>query len=251
MQIVGYAPRATEPATVRIAEAGEVREVCLEPGVEIHRSLGDRHCAGTVVDGRHVACDAPSAPYCNRHADRWPCARCTGNCDMPLDACHEEHAVYIAAFPPDAFKVGVTRSWRLEERLREQGAARAAHLRTVADGRVARQIEAEIAADVGDRVRVATKVAGLHLDIDEEAWEGLLADFGPVETFAFDDRLDLVDQPVPETLLSGTVVGVIGRVLVLDNGGTTYAVNLRDLVGHDVESGGRERDLQSSLGAFE
>ncbi len=41
-----------------------------------------------------------------------------------------------------------------------------------------------------------------------------------------------------------------GRVLVLDHRGTTYAVDLRDLVGHELDDGGTDRDLQSSLGAF-
>jgi hypothetical protein len=55
---------------------------------------------------------------------------------------------------------------------------------------------------------------------------------------------------VPETLAAGTVVGVQGRVLVLEAGGTTYAVDLRSLVGHDVDPGGDGRARQSSLGAF-
>jgi hypothetical protein len=49
---------------------------------------------------------------------------------------------------------------------------------------------------------------------------------------------------------TGTVRGVKGRVLVLDSAGSTYAVDMRDLVGWVVREGDRERDLQSSLGAF-
>jgi hypothetical protein len=37
---------------------------------------------------------------------------------------------------------------------------------------------------------------------------------------------------------------------VLDYAGSTYAVDLRDLVGYELTDGGTERDLQSSLGAF-
>jgi hypothetical protein len=55
---------------------------------------------------------------------------------------------------------------------------------------------------------------------------------------------------MPETVATGTVVGAKGRVLVLENGGTTYAVDLRDLVGYDIEDEGSDRELQSSLGAF-
>ena len=253
MQIVGYetgpAGDADDPALL-LAEDGTVGRESLAPGVSLDFALERRHCAGTTSGAEHVPCDAERAPYCDRHTSRWPCARCTGGCDLPIDACHEEHAIYLAAFAPDAFKVGVTRSWRLETRLREQGAERAAHIRTVANGRVAREIEAEIAVDVGDRVRVPTKVAGLDETVDESAWQTLLADFDVIETCEFDYGLALPERPMAETMAAGTVVGTKGRVLVLERAGSTYAVDLRDLVGYDVTDGAADRDLQASLGAF-
>jgi len=250
VQIVGYETGTDGPPALLIADDGSVSSVALDPGTEIAYALDERHCAGVLDDESHTPCPRDGAPYCDDHTYRWPCARCTGECSLPVESCREEHAIYLAAFAPETFKVGVTRSWRLDTRLREQGADRAAHLRTVADGRVARQIEAEIAADVGDRVRVPTKIRGLHEPVDEAAWNDLLAEFDPIETYDFDYGFELPDRPVTETLASGTVRGVQGRVLVLDTGGSTYAVDMRDLVGHDVRSGERERDLQSSLGAF-
>jgi hypothetical protein len=253
VQIVGYETGKgdddRQPA-LRLATDDGLDSQPLAPGTELAYTLERRHCAGTVDDGVHVACDDASAPYCETHTSRWACARCVGNCNKPLPACDEEHAVYLAAFAPATFKVGVTRSWRLETRLREQGADRAAHINTVTDGRIARQLEAEIAMDIPDRVRVPTKIEGLHRDVDEPAWQNLLADFDPLERFAFDYGLELSDQPVAETLLTGTVRGTQGRVLVLDNGGSTYAADMRDLVGYDLSEGGTDRELQSSLGAF-
>ena len=250
MQVVGYRARVDEPAALLLGDDGAVRTEPLEPGETLRYSLEGRHCAGTIDDGGHVDCDAPSAPYCDVHTDRWPCARCRGDCSLPLESCREEHAVYLAAFAPSTFKVGVTRSWRLERRLREQGADRAAHLRTVADGRIARQIENDVAARVGDRVRVPTKIDGLHRRVDETAWESLLASFEPIETFEFDYGLGLEERPLAETLLSGTVLGAQGRVLVLENGDSTYAVDLRETVGYELDDGDTDRQLQSSLGAF-
>jgi hypothetical protein len=247
VQVVGY--DAVEGGLL-LAEDGEVEYVPLAPGTTLAYGLGDRHCAGAVHDEGHAACDAHAAPYCDVHRSTWVCARCTGTCLKDEMDCFEEHAVYLAGFAPDAFKVGVTRSWRLETRLREQGADRAAHLRTVPDGRRARQVEAGIAADVGDSVRVETKRAGLGAPVDEAAWAALLADFDPVETYAFDYGLDLAGRPVGETVAAGTVRGTKGRLLVLDRGGTTYAVDMRDLVGYEVTEGGGPPDLQSSLGAF-
>jgi hypothetical protein len=232
---------------------GEVEAVALDPGTTLSWTLGDRHCAGTVYgrdDPRHVACDAPEAPYCASHRSTWVCARCTGTCLKDEMDCYDDHAVYLAAFAPDAFKVGVTKAWRLETRLREQGADRGAHLTTVSNGRIARELEAELAADLSDFVRVDTKRAGLGAAVDEDAWAALLDGFDVVEEYGFDYGLDLAERPVAETIATGTVRGTKGRLLILDHAGSTYAVDLRDLVGHELIEGGTGRDLQSSLGAF-
>jgi hypothetical protein len=250
VQVVGYEPDAGEGAALRVAEDGAVRRERLDAGRELAYALGERHCAGHEDGEDHESCDAAAAPYCAEHTTRWPCAQCRGQCDRPVEACHEEHAVYLAAFAPATFKVGVTRSWRLDERLWEQGADRAAHLHTVSDGRIARQMEADIAADVGDRVRVAEKVASLHRRVDEDAWTALLDEFSPVERYDLAYGLDLARRPVTATMAAGTVRGTKGRLLLLDRGATTYAVDMRDLVGYEL----RECDAgvrQSSLAAFE
>jgi len=222
----------------------------LTPGTELEYTLGERHCAGTVHDESHISCSNVAAPYCREHQQTWVCAVCTGTCLKDEMDCFDEHAIYLAAFAPNTFKVGVTKKWRLETRLREQGADRAAHIRTVANGRIARELEAEIAETIPDRVRVPTKQAGLADTVDTGAWEQLLADFDPIETFVFDYGLDLDSQPVGETIATGTVRGTKGRLLVLDRGGSTYAVDMRQLVGYEVTDGRSSRQLQSSLGSF-
>ncbi|WP_207588564.1 DUF2797 domain-containing protein [Halomontanus rarus] len=284
MQIVGYEPSARGPALLlsegdreneggvadengsgsgdgsderaRALETG-VRRRPLEPGDRLSYTLGARHCAGTIDGETHHPCDRPATPYCEYHTSTWVCARCTGTCLKDEMDCHEEHAVYLAAFAPDTFKVGVTKRWRLETRLREQGADRGAHIHTVSNGRIARELEAKIASQRGltDRVRTAAKLESLTPDVAEPAWEALLAEFDVHEAFSFDYGLELDTQPVVETVASGTVVGVKGRLLVLERGGTNYGVDMRDLVGYELavddESGGSNRRLQSSLGAFE
>jgi len=252
VQVVGYRPRVEEPARLLVSHDGDaVREVNLDPGVTLTYTLENRHCAGTIDDGTHRRCDATAAPYCAQHTDRWPCARCQGDCTLPLESCREEHAVYLAAFAPETFKVGVTRSWRLEQRLREQGADRGAHIRTVDNGRIARQIEADIATTVGDSVRVDRKVAGLHRSVLLDEWEELLGAFEVLERFDFAYGLELNDRPVAETLLSGSVRGTKGRILVIERNGTAYAVDMRDLVGCEITQSETARDLQVSLGSFE
>jgi len=227
-----------------------VEYVALDPGTDLAYRLGDRHCAGVITDEGHRPCDADAAPHCVDHTSTWVCARCTGTCLKDEKDCFDDHAIYLAAFAPDTFKVGVTKAWRLETRLREQGADRGAHVRTVDDGEIARDIEAELATEIPDRVRVPEKLAGLGRSVDDAAWTALLDDFDPIETFAFDYGLDLSERPVAETLATGTVRGTKGRLLVLDHAGSTYAVDMRDLVGYEVIDGGTDRRLQSSLGAF-
>ncbi len=244
------------PALLVAGDDGErrVERIELPPGTDLEYALGERRCAGTIQGDHHVACDREAAPYCTEHADTWVCARCTGTCLKDEMDCFQDHAVYLAAFAPATFKVGVTKLDRLATRWYEQGADRAAHLRTVENGRIAREIEAGIAADasvpVSDRVRVPTKVDGLAEAVDEDAWERLLSSFDREATKQLDYGLELARRPVADTLASGTFRGTKGRVLVVENGGTVYAVDMRDLVGHRLERDADPADRQSSLGAF-
>jgi hypothetical protein len=251
VQIVGYeTERDQRRPAILVADETTVDRESLEPGRDLGYSLGRRRCAGSLDGSTHYECDREATPYCDQHSSTWVCARCTGSCLKDEMDCYDDHAIYLAAFAPATFKVGVTKEWRLGTRLREQGADRAAHLRTVENGRIAREIESQMAEEFTDRVRVPVKVSGIHRNVDESAWDETLAEFDPVETFDFDYGLDLDAAPVPETVLTGDVVGVQGRVLVVERGGTTYAVDLRDLVGYEISEEETERELQSSLGAF-
>jgi hypothetical protein len=241
VQIVGY--RSDDPALL-VAERGGVRRQSLIAGTELAYTLRERHCAGTMDGEHHLACERERAPYCEIHTTPWAVAN---NRDS-----EEEHAIYLAAFVPAVFKVGVTRRERLETRLREQGADRAAHVLTVSNGRAARERETAIATDhdITERVRVATKIRGFGMEIDEGSWTELLDGFNVREEFSFEYGLVLDGRPVAETILSGVVRGVKGRVLVLDHRNTTYAVDMRDLVGYELHEGATDRELQASLDGF-
>jgi len=247
VQIVGY---DSVEGGLLLSDSSGLSFQALDCGTELEYTLEDRHCAGTIYDDTHIACENSTAPYCEDHSHIWVCARCTGSCLKDEMDCYDEHAIYLAAFAPAQFKVGVTKAWRLETRLREQGADRAAHIRTVENGRIARELEAELAEELTDRVRVPTKLAGLGQSVDSEAWESLLDEFDPIETFDFEYGLGLERQPVIETMATGTVRGTKGRILVLDRGGSTYAVDMRALVGYAVSERRNSRELQSSLGSF-
>jgi hypothetical protein len=92
-------------------------------------------------------------------------------------------------------------------------------------------------------------VASLAATVDTDAWEALLREHSPIETFEFDYGLSLAERPVAETLAIGTVLGTKGRLLVCRHAGTTYATDLRDLLGYEIAEE-PTRDRQASLGAF-
>lgn len=254
VQIVDYdigVGTGREPSLV-VSNDGEISYEPLSPGRELAYTLGDRHCAGAVDGTEHIACERSATPYCEHHDSTWICALCTGTCLKAEMDCYREHAIYLAAFAPSTFKVGVTGRSDPTVRLREQGADRGAILRYVDDGRIAREIEAEIAAEtpLPDSVRVSTKIAGMGRTVDEGAWRRLLDPFEVEEVHDFEYGLDLDVAPITETLASGTVLGTKGRVLVLERSGGRFAVDMRSLVGYDVELGSTPRALQSDLGAF-
>ena len=261
MQIVGYdtsepglfVSHGSEDAETDADIAVDVEFVPLKRDEDLNYALGERHCAGTITDAGHIRCSEPTAPQCPQHRSTWVCAKCTGTCLKDEMDCTEPHVVYLAAFAPDTFKVGVTKEWRLETRLREQGADRGGRVTTVPDGRIAREREAEIAESIPDRVRVPTKRAGLHRSVDTAAWNELCATYGvdDEDRHTFDYGLDLRNRPVAETIAAGTDRGIKGRVVVMERAGSTYAVDLRDLVGYEVTAGAASRDLQASLGAWE
>ncbi|MDR9430328.1 MAG: DUF2797 domain-containing protein [Natronomonas sp.] len=254
MQIVGYETGAgtdREPSLV-VSNGGDIEHESLAVGHELAYTLGDRHCAGAVDGSGHVSCDDPAAPYCESHDSTWICARCTGTCLKAEMDCYGEHAIYIAAFAPATFKIGVTGRSDPTVRLREQGADRGAILQYVEDGRIAREIEAEIAAEtpLPDAVRVSRKIDGVGRPVDEDAWRRLLDRFDVEAIHDFQYGFDLDATPIAETLASGTVLGTKGRLLVLERSGARFAVDMRSLVGHDVEPGATPRALQSDLGSF-
>jgi len=251
VQIVGYEPALEEPAALLISEDGNLARESLEAGRSLSFGLESRHCAGAVDDETHRRCPVEDAPYCSAHTSTWPCARCTGGCSMPIEACHEPHAVYLAAFAPDVFKVGVTRQWRVETRLREQGADRAVRIFDVANGRIARQLEAEIAEEITDRVRLPSKIEGLDQCVETAAWDAVLDSHELLDTYEFDYGLELDQQPIEATLATGSVRGTKGRLLVLESDGTTYVVDMRKLVGYELSSDPSTADRQRSLDSFE
>ncbi|QZA88695.1 DUF2797 domain-containing protein [Salinarchaeum sp. IM2453] len=251
MQIVGYDVGSPERSSkLLFAQGKEIHQQALVPGNELEYMLQSRRCAGAIEENTHIACTNEEAPYCPQHTDIWPCARCRGDCSMPVANCHKPHVLYLAVFAPAIYKVGVTKKTRLEQRLYEQGADRGAYLTSFPNGRAARKREAELATEIGDRIQVSQKIKGLDRSVDVQQWEELLSQFDTIERYNLNYNIELEHAPIQETMVSGTVRGVKGRILLVENNNTVYATDLRDLVGYIVEEGSTDQNRQSSLDAF-
>jgi Protein of unknown function (DUF2797) len=199
--------------------------------------IGGRTCVGTWRDGVYYSCDSEEVPVCGSCQEFNACAICTGTCLKDEKTCLEEHAVYLAMFRPDIFKIGVTKASRLDDRLREQGADVAAVVDFVLDGELARRREREMQKRYGIKgtVRHAQKI---HVDteLDWAAWDAMKAkmDANDETKFHYFD-VPLWMRPLRvKNMLLGSVVGVKGRLVVLEKDATLYGVDLNNVLGAEV-----------------
>lgn len=204
---------------------------------------GERRCPGSVSGGEWVPCGEPvgGVPFCPEHSSWSPCAACRGECLKEEKDCFQVHVLYLALFAPDTVKVGVTKRERFERRMREQGADAGKVLAVFPDGESARRAEA--AAPFRESVTAAEKMRSLHEGPDSE----LLRD--GFEEFHYFERPET--RPIrlgPGDPVVGTVVGLKGRLMVVEKKFVFYSVDLRNLVGFDLD--GSRSPLQSTFSAL-
>jgi len=214
--------------------------------------LGGRTCVGKWLDGVYCSCDSPEIPACGACRELNACAICAGRCLKNEKTCTQEHALYIAMFRPNIFKIGVAKVRRLSDRLREQGADVAAVVEYFPDGELARRRERELQhlSGIKGTVRESQK-RQVDAEIDWASWEAIKAKMNTAEprTLHYFD-LPLWMRPLPlKNELRGHIIGVKGRLLVLERDSTLYAFDLKDMLGAEVVPyEGSTR--QTSLAAF-
>ena len=199
--------------------------------------IGRRTCIGTWQAGVYRPCDSEEVPVCGSCQQFNACAICTGTCLKDEKTCLEEHAVYVAMFRPDIFKIGVTKASRLDDRLREQGADVAAVADYVADGELARRCERELQKRYGIKgtVRHSQKML-VDTELDWAAWDAMKAkmDIDDETKLRYFD-LPLWMRPLQvKDMLLGRVIGVKGRLVVLEKDATLYGFDLNDILGAEV-----------------
>ena len=181
------------------------------------------------------------------------------------------HAVYLAHFGGAVVKVGMSRTQRIPRRLVEQGARAGVRLAETEDAWAARSIEVavrgtgipEVVHDVTKRKRLREPfdVAAAEASLLERA-EALRSDLGlsrpPHELVPLRDahlggrhlRFPLVDLTDERPLcISGTAVGLIGKVLVTEQRGLHFAASLTRFIGHVVEHSAHPRRNPMPAGA--
>jgi hypothetical protein len=214
--------------------------------------VGERSCIGKWDGPRYIPCSSANAPVCHHCKASNACTMCKGICLKDEKTCTEEHVVYLAMFRPDVLKVGVSKSSRFERRLIEQGADVGALISSCPDGEIARKTEHALQKkhNLQNNVRLSKKIkleAELNLSVWEKAKEKLNA-HSEVWLNYFDG--DLWMRPLPlNGAIRGKVVGLKGRLLIVDDKNTLYLCDLNNLLGAKIFPAGI-LNRQTSLAHF-
>jgi hypothetical protein len=242
--IVSPGPQAAGPAIIDLS--GEV--VLL---------LGKRGCVGRWEGETYVPCDSDQSPLCDfcgaGGGATDPCVMCRGECRKPEKTCLDEHSVYLAVFAPGRIKVGVSKAYRLEKRLAEQGADAGFEIARLPDGEAARRMEASLRSRYPDRMSFEDKLASGPVD---DAVDIITRNYDVIRSVRFEHfardlwMRPIVIKPKEGMAISGTTIGIKGQALVMEKLGTLYALSLDSLAGYDCEIKKCRASLQSSLNSY-
>lgn len=256
MKIIGYSP-IDKTLLVYPGPDDSEKPQDIDISQEIALVLKKRGCAGAWDGDRYITCDSLDAPYCSKHGGAPdPCVACRGDCMKQKKTCNMEHSVYLAVFAPDIVKVGVSKTPRLKTRLNEQGADMGFEIARYPDGELARKRERSLTSLYPDRIAFDLKLDGITKKIDARTLQDMYSkyDASHVMNFKYFDKSlwmqPIVLEPKEDMAISGRVLGVKGKALVLEKGSTIYSINLDGLIGYDFEAGKGMLNLQTSLFEF-
>jgi hypothetical protein len=247
MRIIGY----SSIDKILVASPGVEH---IDISQEIAMVMKKRGCAGRWEGDEHVPCDSGVGPFCsNCSGPPDPCVMCRGECQKPEKTCTIEHSVYLAVFSPTLVKVGVTKTRRLETRLKEQGADIGLEIARFPDGELARKRERELSSIYPDRLSYEDKLEGVSQNVSGETLQKLYQryDAGRILHFEYFKEKPwmkpIIIEPHENTAIAGRVLGIKGKAAVIEKRNTLYAINLDSLIGFDFEPGKGSIKLQTSL----
>lgn len=217
----------------------------------------DNHCSQACPDGAMVDEKYENCLKCRNRTGFNPAFYHADSVSAQQQKINQTpHFLYLAYFSPEVIKVGISQEARGIRRLLEQGARMALKLETFASALIARQYEAKIAGLSGIMETVAAnkKLGLIKQPLDAAMAEQALADalvriqqklgldFPHRTLIMCDDYfhtegrdLSSVIDMTGNTVLAGTVVSVIGSVLITEYDRQLLAYNLKKFIGHRAQ----------------
>lgn len=237
------------------------RELSLAFDVSTKYCMGwvdfDNHCSQACPDGATVDEKYENCLKCRNRTGFNPAFYHADSVSAQQEKINQNpHFLYLAYFSPEVIKVGISQEARGIRRLLEQGARVALKLETFASALIARQYEAKIASLNGimETVAASKKLGLIKQPLDAATAEQALADalvriqqkLGldfPNRTLIMcedyfhtegRDLSSLIDM-TGNTVLAGTVVSVIGSVLITEYDRQLLAYNVKKFIGHRAQ----------------
>ena len=254
------------------AERGDVlgRELSLEFDFSTKYCTGwldfDNHCSQACPDGATVDEKYENCLKCRNRTGFNPAFYHADSVSAQQEKINQNpHFLDLAYFSPEVIKVGISQEARGIRRLLEQGARVALKLETFASALIARQYEAKIAKLDGimETVAASKKLGLIKQPLNAAVAEQALADalvrihhqlgldfpnrtLITCEDYFHTDGRDFssVIDMTGNTVLAGTVVSVIGSVLITEYDGQLLAYNLKKFIGHQAQAVQEAVDLE-------
>ncbi|QJU09199.1 DUF2797 domain-containing protein [Candidatus Saccharibacteria bacterium oral taxon 488] len=218
----------------------------------------DNHCSQACPDGATVDEKYENCLKCRNRTGFNPAFYHADSVSAQQEKINQNpHFVYLAYFAPGVIKVGISQEKRGIRRLLEQGARLALKLETFSSALIARQYEAKVASLSGimETVAASKKPGLIRRTLDAVAAEQALAntlmriqqklglDFPHrtlimCEDYFHTDGRDLssVIDMTGNNTMAGTVVSIIGPILITDYDGQLLAYNVKKFIGYQAQA---------------
>lgn len=218
----------------------------------------DNHCSQVCPDGATVDEKYENCLKCRNRTGFNPAFYHADSVSAQQEKINQQpHFVYLAYFAPGVIKVGISQEKRGIRRLLEQGARLALKLETFSSALIARQYEAKITRLDGimETVAASKKPGLIRQPLDAVAAEQALAntlmriqqklgldfpnrEFITCEDYFHTDGRDLsrVIDMTGNSTMAGTVVSIIGPILITDYDGQLLAYNVKKFIGYQAQT---------------
>lgn len=157
------------------------------------------------------------------------------------------HSVYIAYFGNNVAKAGIMSDSRKQERLYEQGALLYTIIASCPNAYTAHNLEQQLIErglknSINKKQKSVVFEKAIDIAAETQTFKSLLSSFGyknalivsNFDLFFFGEYPNQPIQPFVDPRISGTIRGIVGSYLILDNNERLYGYWLPGLYGHRV-----------------